>query len=492
MSASSFPGHRFTRRTLVGASVAGAASAHIVLPNALAAAPAIPISSATRARYQAVTSVEGWHTWYLTSPDELRPAEPGSATEAEIEELTQLEASRTDEQTASATKWGTGGALAPWSTVVGELFGEFMVGGMPQNRFMAIFYTALHDAVIAARDAQLAYARPSPGSTSDALTPLTGVDVSQPSFPSEHAAIAGAASVVLTALFPDAEAGRFDALAEEVAESRLVAGAAFRSDIEAGLAIGREIGERAVERAKGDGSDATWDPAEMPTGPGYWQPTPPGFVETPAAPLAGTWKTWVLTSGDQVRPAPPPEYGSPEWEAEVIALQEIAANLTFEQQRAAVWWGTGSPALLITRWIQELVGKEGVDLLHAARILAYAHVAAADAIIAVWDAKYTWWTSRPITEIPELKTQVPTPPYPAYPSGYSAAIGSTTTVAGFYFPEMADEFATRAAEAAASRGWAGIHWVIDDDIGLAMGRQVGRLVCAAARNDGTDSAAETA
>jgi membrane-associated phospholipid phosphatase len=357
---------------------------------------------------------------------------------------------------------------------------------------MAILYTALHDAVIAAWDAQIAYERPSPGATSDALTPLTGVDPSQPSFPSEHAAVAGAASVVLTALLPDAEAGRFDALAEEAAESRLVAGAAFRSDIEAGLELGREVGERAVERARNDGSDAEWDPSEMPNGPGFWEPTPPGFIETPAAPLAGTWTTWVMTSGDQVRPAAPPEYGSPEWEAELIAVQEIAANLTFEQERAAVWWATNSASGLVTRWIHEVAGKEGVALPHVARILAYSHVATADAAIAVWDAKYTWWTSRPITEIPELRTLVPTPPYPAYPSGYSAVIGSSTTVAGLFFPEMADEFATRAVEAAASRGWAGIHWVIDDDIGLTMGRQVGRLVCAAARNDGTEVSIGTA
>jgi hypothetical protein len=47
----------------------------------------------------------------------------------------------------------------------------------------------------------------------------------------------------------------------------------------------------------------------------------------------------------------------------------------------------------------------------------------------------------------------------------------------------------RAWEAAASRGWAGIHYVIDDDIGLTMGRQVGRLVCALARTDPVDGAA---
>ena len=46
-----------------------------------------------------------------------------------------------------------------------------------------------------------------------------------------------------------------------------------------------------------------------------------------------------------------------------------------------------------------------------------------------------------------------------------------------------------AAEAAASRGWAGIHYVIDDDIGLLMGRQVGRLAISVALDDGAESAA---
>jgi membrane-associated phospholipid phosphatase len=133
--------------------------------------------------------------------------------------------------------------------------------------------------------------------------------------------------------------------------------------------------------------------------------------------------------------------------------------------------------MLYTGWAQELIGKEGLDLLHAAQILADMNVANADAVIAVWDAKYTWWTARPITDAPELKTVVPTPPYPSYPSGYSAVVGSMSTVVGHYFPDAADDMTTRAVEAAASRGWAGIHYVIDDDIGLAMGKQVGRLVC---------------
>jgi membrane-associated phospholipid phosphatase len=347
---------------------------------------------------------------------------------------------------------------------------------------MAVYHTALHDAVIAAWDAQVAYARASPAATSDLIVPAAGVDPSQSSFPSEHATVAGAAATVLAYLLPDAEPGRFDALAQEAAESRIAAGAAFRSDIEAGLALGQAVGEKAVARAKGDGSDAEWDGSNQPTGPGFWQPAP-GTTQTPVAPLAGTWQTWVTTSGDQFRPAPPPEYGTPAWQAELETVHEIDANRSFEQERLAAWWGSNSPWALFNEWVWDLIQRDGFDSPHAARIMADTYVAMADAVLAIWDSKYTWWTARPITEDPTLQTVLPTPPYPSYPSGYSGAMGSGSTVVGHYFPEMADDMAKRATEAAASRAWAGIHYVIDDDIGLTMGRQVGRLVCSLARTD---------
>jgi membrane-associated phospholipid phosphatase len=464
-----------SRRTLVGSSLAGAVALPLASMNHASAR--VQDGTATPVPGDQAASPLDWRMWVLSSADELRPAAPGAPTQEEIDELIQLQADRSDATSESIARWGSAPAIFAWSSMSGELFAEFEVGGMPQARFMAIYHTAMHDAVIAAWDAQVAYERPGPAATDDRIEPVAGVDPERSSFPSEHAAIAGAAAVVLAYLLPDAAAGRFDALATEATESRVAAGAAFRSDVEAGLELGRAVGERAIARAQDDGSTEQWDPSTMPTGPGFWQPTPPGFVETPSAPLAGSWQTWVMTSGDQFRPAPPPEYGSPAWTSELETVVEIAANRSFEQERAAMWWGTSSPAVLFSRWTQELTGKAGTDLPHAARILADIYVAIADGIIAVWDAKYTWWNSRPITEAPELTTVIPTPPYPAYPSGYSAVMGAGATVVGHYFPDVADEMSDRAWEAAASRGWAGIHYVIDDDIGLLMGRQVGRLVC---------------
>ena len=489
MASDYIPSARVSRRALMGA---GLASAAVVPLGSLhrAAAGGVPRARLASAAYQEASADPAtWRTWLLTSADELRPAAPGAPSQAEIDEVVAAQADPSEETAAAIARWGSGPAVIPWSRLAGEVFDEFDIGGMPLGRVMAIVHTALHDAAIAAWDAQVAYARPSPGATSDKITPAAGVDPKQPSFPSEHAAVAGAAATVLAYLLPDAAAGRFDALATEAAESRIAAGAAFPSDVEAGLALGKAVGEKAVARAKADGSDAEWDPADRPTGPGFWEPTPPGFVETPLNPLAGSWKTWVLESGDQVRPAAPPEYGSSAWQAELKMVQEIAANRSFEQERAALWWGETSPSMLLNGWAHELIGKEGLDLPHAAQVLADLHAAGADAGIAVWDAKFTWWTSRPITEDPTLDVLFPAPPYPAYPSGYSGLIGAGTTVVGHYFPDVADEMANRAWEAAASRAWAGIHYVIDDDAALAMGRQVGRLVCALPGANPVDGAA---
>jgi membrane-associated phospholipid phosphatase len=468
-----------SRRTLVGTTLAGAALA----PLATRSFAATHQTAATPTTETTTPSAEGWRMWILESASEVRPEPPGEPTEAEIEEVVQAQAAVSDEQAAAIRKWSGGGFTTfPWTSAAFPLFPEFSVGGMPQGRFMSIYSTALHDAEVAAWDAQLAIARPSPAATDERIVPAAGVDPTQPSFPSRHAAVAAAAAAVLAYLLPDAETGRFDAMVTEATESRIAAGAAFRSDIDAGLALGQAVAERAIARAMADGSDQVWDPATRLTGPGTWQPAPPDFIDTPVAPMAGSWKPWVMTSNDQFRPLPPPEHGSPEWQMELETVQHTINNLTFDQRRLAIWWAGMSPLVLFSTWAQELCARAGKTSPEAAQIIADTHVAMDDAVLAVWDAKYTWWTSRPITEDPDLAIPVPTPPYPSYPSGYSTYMGAGATVLGYYFPAASGDLDARAFEAACSRLWAGIHYAFDNDTGLAMGRLVGRLVTSLAHN----------
>jgi hypothetical protein len=260
------------------------------------------------------------------------------------------------------------------------------------------------------------------------------------------------------------------------AESRIAAGASFRSDVDAGLALGRTVGELAVAQCIAANDVGEFDPSTIPTGPGMWQPTLPAMIETPFQPLAGHRTPWVLESADQFRSAPPPEHGGPAWKSELATVQHVAANRSFEQERSAVWWGTNSPILMYEKWTMELIARSGMSLEQAARILSDVHVAIDDTLIATWESKFTYWASRPITEDPDLVTALPTPPYPGYPAGYPALVGAGSVVVGHYFPEASVDMEQRAWEASCSRLWAGIHYGIDNDAGLLLGRKVARFV----------------
>ena len=56
---------------------------------------------------------------------------------------------------------------------------------------------------------------------------------------------------------------------------------------------------------------------------------------------------------------------------------------------------------------------------------------------------------------------------------------------GRLFPEFADLMENKAAEAAESRLWSGIHYRSDLEAGLTIGRKVGDLVMERAAGDGS-------
>ncbi|HEX5991953.1 MAG TPA: phosphatase PAP2 family protein, partial [Thermomicrobiales bacterium] len=428
---------RLSRRTVVGSGLAATALWRLGTPPALGA------------RQDGSVDPTTWRTWLLSSVDELRPTAPSDPTSNETDELLDYQSQRTDETATTVAQWGSGPAVIPWVLVGLDLADEFGLSGPRIAWTQALLRTALYDTVLATLDAQAAHTREAPSIADPSLTPMEGVTTDGSSFPSLHAAVAGAASTVLTYLFPDAEAERFETMAEEAATSRLWAGANYPSDVEAGLALGQAVGDLAIARGKSDGSDAKWDGSGRLTGEGYWVPTPPRFVETPVEPLAGTWETWVLPSGDAVRPAPPPEYGSPLWQAELEAVQEATSNRTLEQVRIVQYWDTKGPFGAFTDYALDLIERNRLDDAHTARVLALMSVAQADAVIAVWDAKYTYWTERPITADPDLDMLLPTPPYPSYPSGFSAVAGSAAVVLSHLFPRAEVDLMASAAEAAA-------------------------------------------
>jgi membrane-associated phospholipid phosphatase len=293
------------------------------------------------------------------------------------------------------------------------------------------------------------------------------------------AAVAGAASTALTYLFPD-RSDRFLGVAQGVADA--VGGGNGR----AGLELGRRIGRVVVERGRTDGSNAVWL-GMIPMGAAYWMPTPPVFVPTPLEPKAGSWRPWNLRSGSEFRPRPPPPVGSARFEAEVRQVYRIAQTRTPRQRRIARRWadgpGTYSPPGHWNRIALRLIGSHHLSARAATKVLALLNTAEADAFIACWDTKYTYWKLRPVTAIrreidPIWVPYIPTPPFPSYVSGHSTTSGAASVVLAHFFPDAASGVRRLAREAMMSRLYAGIHYESDDEMGLELGTKVGKAALA--------------
>lgn len=82
-------------------------------------------------------------------------------------------------------------------------------------------------------------------------------------------------------------------------------------------------------------------------------PSPAEMIE----PEAGSWKTWVLTSGHQLRPAAPPDETATQ--QELVKLQEMVADGDAAALDRISYWDAGSPGY---RWnelaLQQTLGAQ--------------------------------------------------------------------------------------------------------------------------------------
>jgi membrane-associated phospholipid phosphatase len=292
-------------------------------------------------------------------------------------------------------------------------------------------------------------------------------------------AVAGAAATVLGHFFP---------AAKESLQERARAAVRTKRNDKLSFVVGELVGKALVLRAQRDGSDAVFT-GTPPVGPGFWVPTPPGFAPA-LEPLAGTWRTWNLKRGSQFRPAPPPAFGSAQFLREVDEVYAVSQALTDEQKRIADLWADGSGTVTPPgHWnaiALDLLADRKLSTRATARVFAALNTAQADAFIACWDAKFTYWSVRPVTAIrasrhPAFLSYIPTPPFPSYVSGHSSTSGAAATVLSEFFPRQADELRAMADEAAVSRLYGGIHFRSDNEAGLVLGQRVGARAVAAYR-----------
>lgn len=449
----------------------------ILFSSPLGITPGLKASAASARSASVEPSAGAWKTWVIASGARMQtPAPPGpKATKEEVAELLSLQARRGKGAPETIRYWDSGSPSYRWNEIAFKAAADSS-SGVVTERMLALLNVAIYDAMVAAWHAKYKYNRRRPSEVETKLSPAVPV-ADSPSYPSEHAVAAGAASAVLSYLFPDKAKFLADK-AEECGHSRLLAGVQYRSDVTAGLRLGREVAALVIERAKADGSGAKWA-GSVPNTPGLWN------GKNPYDPQMARWKTWVLSSGNQLRPGPPA------FDAAAMAeVREAAKNP--RARREAYYWAITS----LPRYWNDLASlkifenKLDRNPPQAARVYAVLSTAYYDSLVACWDAKYAYWGIRPFQYDPEFKPLITTPNFPGYPSGHAMLSGTAASMLAYLLPADSEFFNKQAAAAAESRLLGGVHFRLDNDVGLKLGRSVAAVAIARARADGAVQAVD--
>ena len=202
-------------------------------------------------------------------------------------------------------------------------------------------------------------------------------------------------------------------------------------------------------------------------------------------PKAGTWKTWVISSGREFRVAAPPNEAATT--AEIGELKNLASKRDAAAKDLIAYWNVGPPSY---RWhdiaLSEVM-RNNLPWPFAMRDFALLHVAIYDAMVTAWDSKYAYNRKRPSEVDGSLTTAWSNPLNPSYPAEHAVAAAAAAAVLSYLFPDRAAYFADKAEEAGRSRLLAGVHYPSDISAGLGLGRQVAARVIERAKADGSDA-----
>ena len=441
----------------------------------LAVAPLIAFGQSRQVEPTAGT----WKTWIISSGRDFRvpPPPDAAATASELAWLREAVAQQDPRALDQISFWDAGSPAYRWMDLMMNRFLLSQPLSAYPHRAFAYVSVAMHDATIAAWESKYFYNRRRPAEVDPTLRTRVATPNS-PSYPSEHAAAAGAAAAVLSYLLPD-EAAYFQALAEEAGRSRLFAGVQFPSDNTAGLELGRMVAARVIDRARVDGSAEVWT-GTVPTGSCMWTGTNPGNVTMP------NWKPFLLSRPDEFRPPPPLDCQSAEVKAEVDAVRQYTR--TFTTNYKAFYWQSPDGLLVlpytnISKWLFE--DKMDNNPPRASRAYALLSAANFDAFIASNDGKFTYWYLRPHQLDSGITPLFPVPNFPSYPSNHSTLSTAKAEVLAYLFPRYADLSRAIGKEAGDSRIWAGIHYQMDNQSGVELGKKVASKFIAWAGNDGS-------
>ena len=469
-----------------------------------------------------------WKTILLSRPDSFAVATPAATNStgyaADILELKGYQKNMTGAQAAAVKYWSAGTVLR-WNEIMRELVAKYNLppyqlpdGTYPipsaanpfayplfpfsnppyASRAYGYVSAAQYDALVACWYYKKLYNRPAPykvDSTIKTFVPKTNL----PSYPSEAAVLAGVTAEMMKLLFPG-EIGTIQQKLEEAELAAIMSGAATRSDINAGEALGRQVAQMFITRARGDnagkavGTPTDWS-GLVTTAQGKSQ-TPWLSLETPARPpmlpLFGRVKCFLFDSATMVslRPGPPPSTGSDQMKSDVSEVYAKVKSPSRDQMKIVQFWADGVGTYTPPGHWNSIAAldfiKKNWSEVRWARNLALLNCAEMDAGIVCWDIKYFYFNPRPSQMNGEIKTLTGVPNFPSYVSGHSMFSGAAAAILGHIIPERASDYMAMAQEAANSRFIGGIHYKVDCEVGLTVGQNVGNYAVQRALHDGAE------
>jgi hypothetical protein len=256
------------------------------------------------------------------------------------------------------------------------------------------------------------------------------------------AAVAAAAHRVLVNYF----ASQQNDLDAQFAASLSVISPGDKSARDAGVAAGEAAAAAIIAARSNDGLEANV-PYFPGSGPGVWVPTPPAFAPA-ATPWLGQMRPFTMITAADFRPAGPTSLGSESWKRDytltrILGGVNFTARLASESEIAIFW--TEHTSQQYARVFKYLVDQYKLSVADSARMMAILWTGAADAIIACYDAKYTYNFWRPITAYgagggnqdlqadPLWSPLGTTPNHPEYPSAHNCFTGAVTSLIADYF-----------------------------------------------------------
>jgi len=317
---------------------------------------------------------------------------------------------------------------------------------------------------------------------------------------SKEAAAASAAYDILVALHPDQKADLDATLAASLS------GIAETEAKSKGIELGKKAAAGIIALRANDSSDKTENYRPYTT-PGIYVPTTLPIESTSPA-----LTPWVMGTGSQFRPGPPPALSSETWTRDLNEIREIgsrnSSRRTAEQTNIGRFWFQTGPRTY-NPIVKQIAMARKMDVVDCARLFALSSIAGVDAFIAVFDAKYIYNLWRPVTAIrnadltsnaatPRDESWTPlgvTPMHPEYPCAHCIVAAAISTVLQSVAGDEVDAISLTSPtapgvtrkwtrlqdysdEVSNARIYAGFHYRFSTEVGKDMGKKIGQLTVA--------------